>query len=94
MFTTSSSFRALTILKHTHHTFSRTTMAAAASPPPTTLSIDSSKPITISLKEWQAWGTDSPMPTQVAQIVDEMMAFEQESDAQMKFGGIGGKLKV
>ncbi|PWA39455.1 DTW domain-containing protein [Artemisia annua] len=93
MFTTSSSFRALTILKHTHHTFSRTTMAAAAAPPPTTISIDSSRPTTISLKEWQAWGTDSSMPTQVAQIVDEMMAFEQESDAQMKFGGLGGKLK-
>lgn len=51
-------------------------------------------PITISLQEWQAWGTDSPLPTQVAEIVEEMIVSETESDAQMKFGGLGGKLKV
>ncbi|CAI9299568.1 unnamed protein product [Lactuca saligna] len=50
-------------------------------------------PITISLQEWQAWGTDSPLPTQVAEIVEEMIVSETESDAQMKFGGLGGKLK-
>lgn len=69
-----------------------------AAPPTTTvcsgdLTIDT-RPTTISLQEWQAWGTDSPIPTQVDQIVNEMIVAEKESDAQMKFGGLGGKLKV
>ncbi|XP_024991703.1 uncharacterized protein LOC112525702 isoform X2 [Cynara cardunculus var. scolymus] len=55
--------------------------------------INEARPAIVSLQEWQAWGTDSPLPTQVAEIVDEMMVSERESDAQMKFGGLGGKLK-
>ncbi|KAI3780674.1 hypothetical protein L2E82_10660 [Cichorium intybus] len=55
--------------------------------------INEAKPTTITLQEWQAWGTDSPLPTQVAEIVEEMILTESESDAQMKFGGLGGKLK-
>ncbi|KAL8267696.1 hypothetical protein R6Q59_001494 [Mikania micrantha] len=51
------------------------------------------RPTTVSLQEWQAWGTDSPIPTQVAEIVEEMIDLDRESDAQMKFGGLGGKLK-
>lgn len=49
----------------------------------------------ISLEEWQSWGSDSPMPLQVSEIVEEMVDLERQlGDAQMKFGGLGGKLKV
>ncbi|KAK1425834.1 hypothetical protein QVD17_21195 [Tagetes erecta] len=73
-----------------------------AAPPPTTAMDASSSPSMedhnhgrsyISLREWQNWGTDSPFPTQVAEIVEEMIASETQSDTQMKFGGLGGKLK-
>ncbi|XP_071697720.1 uncharacterized protein [Rutidosis leptorrhynchoides] len=96
MFSSPISFRALTILKYSKHTLIRTTTTMAA-PPITTvcsgdLTIDN-RPTTISLQEWQAWGTDSPIPTQVDQIVNEMIVLERENNAQMKFGGLGGKLK-
>ncbi|KAJ9550238.1 hypothetical protein OSB04_014283 [Centaurea solstitialis] len=89
-------------------TTTATTTTSMAAPPSTTVSlraisahssVDTSpstqeaRPAIISQQEWQAWGTQSPFPTQVAEIVDEMMVSERESDAQMKFGGLGGKLK-
>ncbi|KAM7495117.1 hypothetical protein LguiB_029726 [Lonicera macranthoides] len=48
---------------------------------------------TISLQEWQAWGTTSPLPTMVADIVEELRLLETQSDVQMSFGGLGGKIK-
>ncbi|KAF3952508.1 hypothetical protein CMV_021942 [Castanea mollissima] len=47
----------------------------------------------ITLQEWQAWGTTSPLPTMVTDIVDQMKALEVDIDAHMTFGGSGGKLQ-
>ncbi|KAJ0448040.1 putative DTW domain-containing protein DTWD2/YfiP [Helianthus annuus] len=101
MFTSIPIFRALTILKCSNHHHTTTSASMAATPATTVCSAASPsiqdhvtvRAATISLQEWQAWGTDSPMPTQVAQIVEEMVDLERQSDAQMKFGGLGGKLK-
>lgn len=48
----------------------------------------------ISLQEWQGWGTTSPLPVMVTEIVEELQALENDIDAHMSFGGIGGKLQV
>lgn len=48
----------------------------------------------VSLQEWQGWGTTSPLPTMVAQIVHDLKGLEQDLDAHMSFGGNGGKLQV
>lgn len=48
----------------------------------------------VSLQEWQGWGTTSPLPTMVSQIIEDMKVLEKDFDAQMKFGGTGGKLQV
>ncbi|ESW21847.1 hypothetical protein PHAVU_005G104000 [Phaseolus vulgaris] len=47
----------------------------------------------VSLQEWQGWGTTSPLPTMVAQIVHDLKGLEQDLDAHMSFGGNGGKLQ-
>ncbi|XP_027341648.1 uncharacterized protein LOC113854692 isoform X2 [Abrus precatorius] len=47
----------------------------------------------ISLEEWQGWGTTSPIPTMVAQIVHDLKLLEQDFHSQMSFGGNGGKLQ-
>ncbi|KAJ4976639.1 hypothetical protein NE237_001745 [Protea cynaroides] len=47
----------------------------------------------ISLQEWQGWGTSSQFPSSVKKIVKDMVALERTTDAQMRFGGKGGKLK-
>lgn len=98
----SSSIRALTILKCSKQTtFVGTTVTITATinmdaPPPTTISsvVNEERPTIVSLQEWQAWGTHSPMPRQVSEIVQEMIVLEKQSDSQMKSGGLGGKLKV
>ncbi|KAL5998883.1 hypothetical protein ACLOJK_009831 [Asimina triloba] len=48
----------------------------------------------ISLKEWQGWGTSSPVPSLVTQVVGDLKALEREMETQMSFGGIGGKFQV
>ncbi|KAL6953209.1 hypothetical protein U1Q18_045245 [Sarracenia purpurea var. burkii] len=48
---------------------------------------------TVSLKEWRAWGTASPVPAMVAEIVEDLKDLERNMNAQMSFGGLGGKLK-
>lgn len=48
----------------------------------------------ITLQEWQGWGTMSPVPNMVTEIVEELKALEKDVEAQMSFGGIGGKLQV
>ncbi|KAF7141789.1 hypothetical protein RHSIM_Rhsim06G0143600 [Rhododendron simsii] len=52
---------------------------------------DSSSVIT--LQEWQDWGTASPFPAMVAEIVEELRGLERDMDGQMSFGGLGGKIK-
>ncbi|XP_061357665.1 uncharacterized protein LOC133301969 isoform X2 [Gastrolobium bilobum] len=47
----------------------------------------------VSLQEWQGWGTTSPIPTLVTQIVEDLKVLEKDFDAQMSFGGNGGKLQ-
>ncbi|XP_029129620.1 uncharacterized protein LOC109810401 isoform X2 [Cajanus cajan] len=47
----------------------------------------------VSLQEWQGWGTTSPLPTMVAQIVEDLKVLEEDLDAHMSFGGNGGKLQ-
>ncbi|XP_023532105.1 uncharacterized protein LOC111794368 [Cucurbita pepo subsp. pepo] len=47
----------------------------------------------ITLQEWQGWGSTSPMPTMVTEIIEELKALEKNIDAQMSFGGNGGKLQ-
>ncbi|MED6136215.1 hypothetical protein PIB30_053938 [Stylosanthes scabra] len=47
----------------------------------------------ISLEEWQAWGTISPVPSMVSQIVHDLKLLEKHVDANMCFGGNGGKLQ-
>lgn len=48
----------------------------------------------ITLQEWQGWGTTSPLPAMVTKIVEDLKALEKDIDAQMSFGGSGGKLQV
>lgn len=48
----------------------------------------------ITLQEWQGWGTASPFPAMVAEIVEELRGLERDMDGQMSFGGLGGKIKV
>ncbi|XP_054813685.1 uncharacterized protein LOC129314305 [Prosopis cineraria] len=47
----------------------------------------------ITLQEWQGWGTTSPLPSMVMEIVGDLKALEKEVDANMSFGGVGGKLQ-
>ncbi|KAJ3692316.1 hypothetical protein LUZ60_012666 [Juncus effusus] len=48
---------------------------------------------TVSLTEWQGWGTDSPLPAMVVEVVKELKDSEREMGTEMKFGGLGSKLK-
>ncbi|KAF8391352.1 hypothetical protein HHK36_023656 [Tetracentron sinense] len=47
----------------------------------------------ISLEEWQSWGTSSQIPTVVKEIVEDLKVIERDMEAQMSFGGLGGKLQ-
>ncbi|KAG9159548.1 hypothetical protein Leryth_013532 [Lithospermum erythrorhizon] len=46
----------------------------------------------ISIQEWHGWGTSSPIPTMVTQVIDDLKLLEQNSDAHMVFGGNHGRL--
>lgn len=71
--------------------FSSAVSSSSLSSPP----IESySAEATIGLQEWQAWGTTSPVPTMVAEIVEDLKGLERETNAQMSFGGNGGKIQV
>jgi hypothetical protein len=48
----------------------------------------------VSLSEWQGWGTDSPLPATVMEIIKEMKELERDFGSKMRFGGVGGKIKV
>lgn len=45
-------------------------------------------------EEWRRWGAVSPLPAAVKQIVDDLKVLELKVDAQIEFGGNGGKLQV
>nr|CAD1839232.1 unnamed protein product [Ananas comosus var. bracteatus] len=47
----------------------------------------------VSLREWQGWGTSSPVPAMVTEVIRELRALELETDSSMRFGGLGGKLQ-
>ncbi|KAF7805929.1 DTW domain-containing protein [Senna tora] len=47
----------------------------------------------ITLQEWQGWGTTSPVPNMVMEIIEDLKGLEKDLDAHMSFGGLGGKLK-
>ena len=49
---------------------------------------------TITLQEWQGWGTTSPVPVMVSDAMDYLKALERDTDAFMSFGGNGGRLMV
>lgn len=48
----------------------------------------------IGVQEWQSWGTNSPVPSMVSEIVEDLKLLEKESNAQITFGGHGGKIQV
>lgn len=72
-------------------TFSR---SASRSPPREASREDTVCDGTVSLQEWQGWGTTSPLPAMVAEIVQDLKIMERDVDAHMSFGGLGGKLQV
>lgn len=45
-------------------------------------------------EEWRRWGAVSPLPAAVKQIVNDLKVLELKVDAQIEFGGNGGKLQV
>ncbi|CAN8295751.1 unnamed protein product [Cochlearia groenlandica] len=47
----------------------------------------------ITVEEWRGWGSVSPFPAAVKQIVDDLKVLECKLDSQIEFGGNGGKLQ-
>ncbi|XP_039035750.1 uncharacterized protein LOC120172331 [Hibiscus syriacus] len=47
----------------------------------------------ITLEEWQGWGCVSPVPVMVNSVIKDLKLLENNIDAQMVFGGNGGKLQ-
>ncbi|KAL3848857.1 hypothetical protein ACJIZ3_010739 [Penstemon smallii] len=46
----------------------------------------------ISLEEWQGWGTISPVPSMVNKVIQDLNLLEKDINAHMTFGGNHGKL--
>uniref|UniRef100_A0A2N9F434 tRNA-uridine aminocarboxypropyltransferase n=1 Tax=Fagus sylvatica TaxID=28930 RepID=A0A2N9F434_FAGSY len=67
--------------------------SSASRSPPRDLNMTDPGNDSITLQEWQAWGTTSPLPAMVTEIVDDLKALEKDIDAPMSFGGSGGKLQ-
>ncbi|XP_015694103.2 uncharacterized protein LOC102712736 [Oryza brachyantha] len=44
-------------------------------------------------EEWRRWGTSSPLPAMVANVVRELLEMEAEAGEKMRFGGVGSKIK-
>ncbi|KNA08141.1 hypothetical protein SOVF_165280 [Spinacia oleracea] len=62
--------------------------SSSSASPTRTAAIDA----TLTLQEWQGWGTTSPIPATITDAIAYLKALEGESDAQMIFGGNGGRL--
>ncbi|XP_050207335.1 uncharacterized protein LOC126656765 [Mercurialis annua] len=69
--------------------------SASQSPesPPRTYDSNDTSDHSISLQEWQGWGTVSPVPAKVSEIVEDLKVLQRNVDTQMSFGGKGGKLQ-
>ncbi|XP_057955780.1 uncharacterized protein LOC131149389 isoform X3 [Malania oleifera] len=48
---------------------------------------------TITLQEWQSWGTVSPFPAMVIELIADLKVLEREMNGHLSFGGTGGKLQ-
>ncbi|KZV58441.1 hypothetical protein F511_29376 [Dorcoceras hygrometricum] len=46
----------------------------------------------VGLQEWQAWGTTSPVPSMVNQVIRDLKILEKETDSHMTFDGNHGRL--
>ncbi|KAI9177871.1 hypothetical protein LWI28_020132 [Acer negundo] len=68
-------------------------MSSVSRSPPREVLVEDTGDGFVSLQEWQRWGSVSPVPATVKQIIEDMKALERKTDAQMSFGGIGGKLQ-
>lgn len=69
-------------------------MHSSVSPSRESHKVSSSGEAAISVEEWQGWGTTSPIPAMVTQVVDDLKLLQKDSDADMIFGGNHGKLSV
>uniref|UniRef100_A0A7N0U3A2 tRNA-uridine aminocarboxypropyltransferase n=1 Tax=Kalanchoe fedtschenkoi TaxID=63787 RepID=A0A7N0U3A2_KALFE len=67
--------------------------SVASRSPPREAAMGESGTVIISLNEWQSWGTNTPVPAMVTEIVEELKALEKDTEAPVRFGGLGGKLK-
>ncbi|VFQ83236.1 unnamed protein product [Cuscuta campestris] len=47
----------------------------------------------ISPEEWQGWGSTSPVPAMVVEVIEDLKLLERHVDARMDFGGNHGKLQ-
>ncbi|RAL41773.1 hypothetical protein DM860_008955 [Cuscuta australis] len=47
----------------------------------------------ISPEEWQGWGSTSPVPAMVVEVIEDLKLLERNVDARMDFGGNHGKLQ-
>ncbi|KAL5581787.1 hypothetical protein UlMin_014229 [Ulmus minor] len=68
-------------------------ISASRSPPREACLSEDGEASIITLQEWQAWGTTSPVPNVVSRIAEELIDMEKDFDARMSFGGNGGKLQ-
>ncbi|KAH9609816.1 hypothetical protein KSS87_023290 [Heliosperma pusillum] len=69
--------------------FSRSRSRCSSLPPPNSnQKIDAH----ISLEEWQAWGSTSPVPAMVIHAIHYLKAFESDTHILLTFGGNGGRL--
>lgn len=53
-----------------------------------------SEEASISLQEWQGWGSTSPVPAMVNGVIEDLKLLEKDIDAHMTFDGNHGKLTV
>ncbi|CAA2976000.1 Hypothetical predicted protein [Olea europaea subsp. europaea] len=51
-----------------------------------------SEEASISLQEWQGWGSTSPVPAMVNGVIEDLKLLEKDIDAHMTFDGNHGKL--
>lgn len=49
---------------------------------------------TLTLQEWQGWGTNSPVPSTVIDAISYLKSVEGQTHALMTFDGNGGRLMV
>ncbi|CAH9114043.1 unnamed protein product [Cuscuta epithymum] len=60
---------------------------------PTGTHRESGREGSISLEEWQGWGSTSTVPAMVIEVIEDLKLLERTADADMVFGGKHGKLQ-